>query len=125
RFILPFKVYEKKVSEKQFVRLLQKGSTVHLKGFKKEGQEVEGLLRFNDMFQLILEPKKMTFIDVPDTLGRPKSQKGIVIIGITAYGCSAYNEGCDFRVTFDDLKQKANNQELTKKLVSHILSMTD
>src|SRR5690606_19589857 len=116
---------EKKVSEKQFVRLLQKGSTVHLKGFKKEGQEVEGLLRFNDMFQLILEPKKMTFIDVPDTLACPKCQKGIVIKSKTAYVFRTYKERCDFMITCEELKQKANNQKLTKKLVSHILSMTD
>ena len=35
-FILPFNFNEKKISEKQFIRLLKKGSTVNLKGFKTD-----------------------------------------------------------------------------------------
>lgn len=120
-FILPFRVYEKKVSDKQFLRLLQKGSTVNLKGFKKDGQEVEGLLRFNNLFQLVLEPKKTKLKTIPDTLACPKCQKGTVIKGKTAYGCSAYKDGCDFRFPFDDLKKQAGDKKLTKELVYTIL----
>ena len=35
-FVLPFSFKGKKISEKQYLRLLQKGSTVNLKGFKTE-----------------------------------------------------------------------------------------
>jgi len=124
KFILPFEVYGKKISEKQFLRLLQKGSTVNLKGFKKEAQEVEGLLRFDESFQLVLEPKKAKTKPVPDTLTCPKCKTGTVVKGKTAYGCSAYKEGCDFRFSFDDLRSQMGNNKPTKELVYNILSKT-
>jgi len=122
KFILPFKIYEKKISEKQFLRLLQKESTVNLKGFKKEGETLEGLLHFDDAFQLILEPKKVKSKPVPDILACPKCKKGTVIKGKTAYGCSAYKEGCDFRFSFEELRKQAGNKTLTKELAYNILS---
>lgn len=122
KFILPFSVYEKKISEKQFIRLLKKGSTVNLKGFKKDNTTVEGLLRFNEQFELILEPKKVAKKEIPDTLTCPKCKKGTVIRGKTAYGCSAYKDGCDFRFSFDDIKGKSNGEKLTKELVFKILN---
>ncbi|TYA58989.1 DNA topoisomerase 3 [Formosa maritima] len=122
KFILPFKVYDKKISEKQFLRLLQKGSTVNLKCFKTDSGTAEGLLRFDKTFQLVLESKKLKTKAIPDTLACPKCQKGKVIKGKTAYGCSAYKEGCNFRFSFDDLKKQAGNKALTKELVFHILT---
>jgi DNA topoisomerase-3 len=122
KFILPFEVYGKKISEKQFLRLLQKGSTVNLKGFKTDSGKAEGLLRFDEAFQLILEPKKVKSKPIPDKLICPKCKKGNVIKGKTAYGCSAYKEGCDFRFSFEDLKKQAGNKALTKELVYTILN---
>ena len=122
KFRLPFSVYEKKISEKQFIRLLKKGSTVNLKGFKKDNTTVEGLLRFNEQFELILEPKKVAKKEIPDTLTCPKCKKGTVMRGKTAYGCSAYKDGCDFRFSFNDIKEKSNGEKLTKELVFKILN---
>ncbi len=121
-FILPFEIHEKKISEKQFIRLLEKGSTVNLKGFKPETGAVEGLLRFDEAFQLVLEPKKAKTKTNPDTLTCPKCKEGKVIKGKTAFGCSAYKEGCSFRFSFDDLKKEAGNQILSKELVYNILT---
>ena len=42
--------------------------------------------------------------------------------GKTAYGCSAYKDGCDFRFSFDDIKEKSNGEKLTKELVFKILN---
>jgi len=122
KFVLPFSFEGKKISEKQFIRLLQKGSTVNLKGFKTDHGKVEGLLRFNDNFELVLEPKKTATTKIPDTLTCPKCKKGTVIKGKTAYGCSEYKTGCDFVFTFDDLRKKAGDNKLTKELVFKILS---
>ena len=122
RFVLPFKFSDKTISEKQFIRLLQKGSTVNLKGFKTEAGEVEGLLRFDDHFQLVLEPKKSAKKVVPDSLTCPKCKKGTVIKGKTAYGCSHYKEGCDFRFTFDDVRKKSEGKKMSKELVYSILN---
>ena len=122
-FKLPFKIYDKKISEKQFIRLLQKGSTVNLKGFKTDVGTVEGLLRFDDNFQLKLEPKnKPTESEDKGNMLCPKCKKGSVIKGKTAYGCSDYKLGCDFKVTFDVIRNRINGQQVTKELVYSILN---
>ncbi|MDW5288693.1 DNA topoisomerase 3 [Formosa sp. PL04] len=126
KFVLPFNFNDKKISEKQYIRLLQKGSTVNLKGFKTEHGTVEGLLRFDDDFKLVLEPKvafkSKPKDDVPDTLTCPKCKQGTVIKGKTAYGCSAYKSGCDFKVTFDVIREKSAGEKLSKVLVFKILN---
>ena len=120
-FVLPFIFAEKKISENQFLRLLQKGSTVNLKDFKTDGGTMEGLLRFDENFRLKLEPKKTLVKAVPDELTCPKCQKGMVIKGKTAYGCSHYKLGCDFKVNFDVIREKLQDQKPTKELVYNIL----
>jgi DNA topoisomerase-3 len=55
---LPYTYAEKKISENQYIRLLQ-GSTVNLKDFKTDLGTVDGLLRFDENFKLKLEPKKI------------------------------------------------------------------
>jgi DNA topoisomerase-3 len=113
------------ISEKQWIRLLQKGSTVNLKGFtkeqSKEKSKVEGLIRFNDAYQLVLEPK-IIVKPITDTLPCPKCKKGTVLKGKSAYGCSHHSEGCDFRVSFDAIREKAKGKALTKTLVHSILN---
>ncbi|MEM5564844.1 DNA topoisomerase 3 [Psychroserpens sp. AS72] len=129
RFVMPFENFGKKVSEKQFIRLLQKGSTVNLKGFTSETGTTEGLLRFDDSFKLVLEAKKgKTKISEaqkteqkPDAITCPKCNQGHIMKGKTAYGCSAYKSGCDFRMSFDAIRDKAKDRKLTKDLVYAIL----
>ncbi|MFI1772341.1 DNA topoisomerase 3 [Thalassobellus citreus] len=121
-FVLPFSFSGKKISEKQFVRLLQKGSTVNLKGFKTDAGTVEGLLRFDEGFKLKLEPKKTSTKAKPNELTCPKCKKGTVIKGKTAYGCTEYKSGCDFKMTFEAVRAKINGQTPTKELVHDILS---
>lgn len=121
-FTLPFKFENKKISENQLLRILGKGSTVNLKGFKINNITTEGLLRFDDNFKLKLEPKICTNSNsTPIENTCPKCKNGTIIKGKTAYGCSAYKSGCDFRFSYDLLKQKANGQKLTKALVFEIL----
>ena len=76
-FVLPFKFGDKKISENQYLRLLDKGSTVNLKGFKIDGKSIEGLLRFDDNFKLKLEPKQTPKpqIKVGDTCPKCKTGK--------------------------------------------------
>ena len=122
-FVLPFEFGEKKISENQYKRLLDKGSTVNLKGFKLNNQTVEGLLRFDDDFKLKIEPKKTAQKTVSkDDNNCPKCKSGTIMKGKTAYGCSAYKTGCDFRFSYDDIRTKANGQTLTKDLVFKILN---
>lgn len=124
-FRLPFKSHGKKISEKQYIRLLKKGSTVNLKGFSTEQGKVEGLLRFNENFSLVLEPKVKAVPksnhDANDQMSCPKCTNGKIIKGKSAYGCSAYISGCDFRMSFDVIRSKAKDKQLTRELVTRIL----
>ncbi|SDS01605.1 DNA topoisomerase-3 [Polaribacter sp. KT25b] len=126
-FKIPFEIYGKKVSENQIIRLLDKGCTTNLKGFVLEDKKVEGLIRFDNDFNLKLEPKEKTVTSSPvekssDKISCPKCKKGTVLRGKTAYGCSNHKIGCDFRFSFDDIKKMANGKPLTKELVLKIIS---
>ncbi len=120
-FLLPYIFAEKKISENQYLRLLQKGSTVNLKDFKTDAGTLEGLLRFDENFELVLEPRKTVVKTTVDILACPKCKKGTVLKGNSAYGCSNYKTGCDFKVTFDVVRTKLQNQKPTKELVYNIL----
>jgi len=127
-FKLPFKFEDKKISEKQFIRLLQKGSTVNLKGFKTSEGAVEGLLRFDENYQLVLEKKKSKSSisneasnKSSEKMSCPKCNNGTILKGKTAYGCSEYKSGCDFKITFETIRAKAADNPLTKALVSKII----
>jgi DNA topoisomerase-3 len=39
-------------------------------------------------------------------------QKGTIIKGNSAYGCLGYKEGCDFKVSFDVVREKLKDQKL-------------
>jgi DNA topoisomerase-3 len=125
KFRLPFSFLEKKISENQYIRLLKKGCTVNLKGFKFDGGKVEGLVRFDENFNLKFEAKKTSENKIPNTLICPKCKKGTILKGKTAYGCSDYKNGCDFIVSFDEIRKKAKGKTLTKELVYKILNGTN
>tara|TARA_R110002126_G_scaffold224174_1_gene369103 strand:- start:25915 stop:28398 length:2484 start_codon:yes stop_codon:yes gene_type:complete len=146
-FKIPFVIYDKKVSENQIIRLVDKGCTTNLKGFKNDTGTVEGLIRFDDNFALKLEPKVIanemkqsvnkneispqgrndnsnvtsTVQKSSSSISCPKCQKGIVLKGKTAYGCSDYKNGCDFIFPFENIKKIANGKPLTKALVLEII----
>ncbi len=128
-FKLPFSFSEKKISENQLIRLLDKGSTTNLKGWKTDNGKIEGLVRFDDNFHLKLEPK--TSINTvtersrstnSDKISCPKCQKGTVLKGKSAYGCSAHKNGCSFIFPFVKIKELAKGKTLTKELVLQILT---
>tara|TARA_R110001583_G_scaffold95491_1_gene239312 strand:- start:43 stop:2406 length:2364 start_codon:yes stop_codon:yes gene_type:complete len=141
---LPFSFLDKKISENQCIRLIQKGCTVNLKGFKTDNGEAEGLVRFDENFKLKLEEKNTSSqpagrqgllsnrtstplsdrIKVPEKISCPKCKKGTILKGKTAYGCSEYKNGCDFIFSFDNIRKKAAGQVLTKELVYAILNGT-
>ncbi|AUC23135.1 DNA topoisomerase III [Polaribacter sejongensis] len=124
---IPFEIYGKKVSENQLIRLIDKGCTTNLKGFKTDAGSVEGLIRFDDDFKLKLEPKQKVVSSTSvekssDKITCPKCKQGTILKGKTAYGCSNYKNGCDFVFTFENIKKIANGKPLTKDLVIKIIS---
>ena len=122
-FKLSFEFLGKKLSETQLIRLLDKGCTTHLKGFKCDNGTLEGLIRFDELFNLKLEEKKTkTSKTVPDIMPCPKCKKGTVLKGKSAYGCSRYTNGCNFILSFKSIKMQAQGQPLTKALVYRIIN---
>lgn len=122
-FRLPFVFMEKKISDNQIQRLIEKRTTTKLKGFILSGKKVDGILKLTDSFNVEFEnispvsEKKDT--EMPTC---PKCGKGPLIKGKTAYGCSRWKAGCDFRYSFEDIRKKANGKPLTRELVMKILS---
>lgn len=116
--VLPFRFNSKKVSDTQYLRLIEKGSSALLKGFVVDGDKVQGRLKFNAAFELELE------IDQDSEKYQnicPKCKKGKLVKGKKAYGCSNYNKGCDFIIEFDRIRQEAGPRTLTKELVIQII----
>jgi len=123
-FLLPFTFMAKKVSEKQYLRLLSKGETVHLKGFSLNDQKVDGKLKLTDGAQLEFIEKEGKQNVQKDPLC-PKCKKGTILKGSKAYGCSDYKKGCDFVFPFEKLRSLAQDKTLTKELVFSIISNSD
>jgi DNA topoisomerase-3 len=47
----------------------------------------------------------------------PKCNKGEIIKGKTAYGCSQWKSGCNFRILFTDLKNKYNSDSVNAQVL--------
>lgn len=144
-FRLSFSFKNKEIPELQLIRLIEYGSTIQLRGFVDNGRKINGNLLFNEQFELYLKPKtkyketpfkkadrkkaklaktakkRTEKIMLPDKITCPNCKKGIILKGKTAYGCSEWKTGCDFRYSFDAIRAKAKGQALTKELVWQIL----
>ena len=104
-------------------QLIEKKVTTKIKGFVLGGNKVEGILKLTDSFNVEFENK--TPATQKQETGMPTCPKcgsGTLIKGKTAYGCSRWKEGCDFRFSFAAIRTKAKGQELTKELVLKIIS---
>ncbi len=141
-FRLPFSFKDKKLSETQLARLIVRGSTIQLKGFEHHGSKVKGKVIFDENFNFTLQNKahsipnlkidtsnikslpkpKPPTKEVPNEIACPKCNKGRIIKGKMAYGCSRWREGCDFRFAFSEIRHQAKGQKLTKGLVWRILN---
>ncbi|WP_152287406.1 DNA topoisomerase 3 [Flavicella marina] len=121
KFRLPFEFAGKKISENQLKRLLTKGATVVLKGFKIEGKKINGSVAFDDAFELTLQQEQQKTHTKSGALICPKCKKGEIIKGSSSYGCSGYKDGCDYRYPFDAIRTNAGDQQITKELVEKLL----
>ena len=101
-FRLQFEFMNKKLSEKQLLRLLKKGSTLLIKNFKKTDKKINGILSFDENYEIKFVEKREE-VEYKKFVGNicPKCQKGKVIKGKSAFGCSEWKKGCSFRTAFD------------------------
>ncbi|MFV0266889.1 MAG: topoisomerase C-terminal repeat-containing protein, partial [Draconibacterium sp.] len=121
-FRLPFVFMEKKLTDKQVARLLEKGATTKLKGFKLGDKKVDGVLQLTNDFNVELVEETLVKTKAVDTTPKCPKCGGIIIKGKTAYGCSNWKEGCDFKFSFDAIREKAAGRKLTKELVLEIIT---
>lgn len=105
---VPFELMGKKLTEAQIKSLLEKKKTSVIKGFTSGNGKKDGILKLTDSFNVEFEeaqakaPKAKKGAAVEAKPGIcPKCKKGTIIKGKTAYGCSEYKTGCDFRLPFD------------------------
>ena len=47
----------------------------------------------------------------------PKCKKGKILKGKTAFGCSEWKTGCDFRIPFEELSKRFQATELSKEII--------
>ena len=101
-FKIPFKWFGKKLTDKQFSTLVSKNKSPLIKGFTYEKLKLTGHLVFNEEDQTIrLQP------EIKDEPTCPKCQTGKIMKGKSAYGCSNFRNGCDFRVPFEITKKNS------------------
>jgi len=128
-FGIPFSFMNKKLSDNQIKRLVEKGSTVKLKGFKSGNGKVDGVVKLSSSYGLEFEDsnagqsKPMAISKSTDMPACPKCKQGKLIRGNMAYGCTRWKVGCDFKFSFADIKKKAGGKKLTKELVLSIISI--
>ncbi len=122
-FRLPYVFMDKRLTETQLHRLIAKKETTKISGFILNDKKVEGLLKLTSTFEIEFEksvdetPKKSE--SMPPC---PKCKTGTIIKGKTAYGCSRWKSGCDFRFYFDEIRTRAKGKSLTRDLVLAILN---
>ncbi len=116
-FKIPFENYGKKITEKQFTTIIQKGKSALIKGFLVNGVKQQGRLLLNENNELVFEAEEIKQVKQEGTPKNnficPKCKKGNMLKGKAAYGCSQYMEGCKFVISFDSLIEKYNSVELT------------
>lgn len=123
-FILPFRFKTKKISEKQYVRLLEKNETVYLKGFQESDGKINGKVILNQNFQLEFQEKNDNQAREKTSIRTcPKCGKGTILRGKTAYGCSDFKRGCDFVFPFEKLRKLARGQKLTEEMALEIMAV--
>lgn len=126
RFMIPFTILGKKLTDKQIQTLIQKGKTAKIKGFTVGGIKQEGKIVLNDEKVPEFEEATATAAKAPakkqnpqnNALVCPKCNQGTILKGKAAYGCSRFKEGCKFILPFDQLKSTFNTDTLTQEILA-------
>jgi len=95
RFTIPFVVHGKKLTEKQIGTLALKKKSPLIKGFLFENLKTDGRLILDDAQAVRL------LTELSPEAVCPKCGSGKILKGKTAWGCSNFRNGCDFRVPFE------------------------
>ncbi len=93
-FRLPFDYEGKRLSDSNVKALCRKGRSSEITVTHSDGKIVSGNLLFNSDFSLMFESKAAA------ELRCPQCKNGLIVKGKSAWGCSAFRNGCQLRVPF-------------------------
>lgn len=101
-FKIPFVLMGKKLTNAQIISLIEKRKTAIIKGFELGGVKKGGILKLTSTFNIELEEKEVVSKTKKPQIPAvcPKCKTGAIIKGNTAYGCSNWKTGCDFKILF-------------------------
>ena len=95
KFMIPFKQFDKKLTDNQFNALITKKKSPLIKGFKIEDLKINGHLILNTDHSIHLNTQ------VNEDSECPLCKAGKILKGKTAWGCSNFKNGCNFRIAFE------------------------
>lgn len=102
-FKIPFELMGKKLSENQLTTLIKKRKTGVIKGWMMGQAKKDGMLELTEQLEVIFKETEQTVKEVKEQLPTvcPKCKSGTILKGGTAFGCSAWKAGCNFRLPFE------------------------
>lgn len=114
-FKIPFELMSKKLSDNQIFSLIEKGKSSIIKGFDLSGIKKEGILKLNSSFNVEFEEKEVSVVkpkkeNTPNVC--PKCKTGTILKGNSAFGCSNWKSGCNFRLPFDFMGKELNDSQI-------------
>jgi DNA topoisomerase III len=117
KFRIPIEQHGKHLTEKQITVLLSKGKSPVIKGFKDEsGITFDAALVLDNHYQI--KPEVVKNIPAVDPFAVcPRCKQGALLKGKTAYGCSRFREGCQFKIPFE-----IGGKSLTQKQIGTLLT---
>lgn len=110
-FKVPFELLNKKLSESQILTLIEKGKTAVIKGFDIGGAKKDGILKLSPSFNVEFEEKTATAPKAKKEAAPnvcPKCKNAVIIKGNSAYGCSNWKNGCNFRLPYEFMGKPLN-----------------
>ena len=93
--MIPFELFGKKLTDKQAVTLATKKKSPTIKGFTYEDLKIDGKLIISDDSEIILNT------EIKEDSTCPECNVGKIVKGKTAYGCTNFKAGCNFRIPFE------------------------
>ena len=119
-FKIPFELMGKKLSDHQLTALIKKRKTGSIKGILTPGGKKDGMFELSPQGEILFKETETSVKESKETTPAlcPKCKNGTILKGATAYGCSGWKTGCNFRLPFEFLGKSLTNahiQALVKK----------
>ncbi len=123
-FVLPFILFEKKLTTKQVESLIQNRATRSIKGLVVNGKRQDGMLSLSEDGTVQFTASEPAVTQSPKTLSCPACGKGTLLRGRQAYGCSEFRNGCGFIIPFVRLQESFGSDVLDPQLLDAWLKET-